>query len=388
MIQARFCCCVVLCTVLPTLAQQGRVIVTGLKQPVDIAFDPSEPTRCFIVEQGGTIRVVEDGVVRAEPFYSVDRANFTNRGWEQGLLGIALDPDFANNRRFYINYTGRRGTTHISRVTATDATHATPEREEVLLTIDQPYENHNGGCIRFGPDGMLYIGMGDGGAGGDPHGHGQRLDSLLGKLLRIDVTGEPEEGRKYSVPKDNPFVGNPEVRPEIWAYGLRNPWKFEFDSKGRVWIGDVGQNKFEWIHLQPEGSTGGENYGWNVLEGAEKFGGGSIPEGFESVRPVWVYSQRSNGGNGSVTGGFFYEGEAIPALAGRYIYADFMSGRTWSFKLGATGSADDVIELTPRFEDVFEERGRDLAISGFGRDAEGELYILDHKAGRLIKIVP
>lgn len=375
---------------LPAFAQRGEVVVEGLRLPVDMAFDPTDASRIYVVEQGGRIRVIESGTLRPEPFFEVKRTEFVDQGWEQGLLGLAFDPGYEQNRRFYINYTTRRGATRISRVTVPETGRPTPEHEEVLLTIDQPYANHNGGCIRFGPDGMLYIGMGDGGAAGDPHGHGQRLNSLLGKLLRIDVTGEPGEGKKYAVPEDNPFVGREGVRPEIWSYGLRNPWKFEFDSRGRMWIADVGQNKFEWIHLQREGSRGGENYGWNILEGEERFTGGPEPAAdFLPTLPVWVYTQRSNGGNGSVTGGFLYEGTKVEPLKGRYVYADFMSGRIWSFRLGSDGKADDVAEITSKFASLFADReARALTISGFGRDAEGELYMIDHKHGRVIKIVP
>jgi glucose/arabinose dehydrogenase len=394
-------CCVVLASVVVAaplaVAQRGEVVASGFQLPVDLVADPTDAGRFYVVEQKtGQIRVVEGGKVLAEPFMTVNKDDFLNRDWEQGLLGMALDPAYARNKRFYLNYSDKNGATHVSRFTATDARSADNKTEELILEIEQPFPNHNGGCVRFGPDGMLYIGMGDGGAGGDPHGNGQNLGALLGKILRIDVTGEPGDPAKqnYVVPPDNPFVGREGARPEVWAFGVRNPWRFSWDSLGRLWIGDVGQNRVEWVDLQPQGSRGGENYGWNVMEGPEEFV--SRPADQKSIRPdpasitppVWSYTQKSNGGNGSITGGFFYEGSKIPALKNRYICADFMSGRIWSFKVGATGKADDIVEHTSAFEPVFKETGAGTSISSFGRDGEGELYILDHKVGRIIKIVP
>jgi glucose/arabinose dehydrogenase len=379
------------------LAQRGEVLAAGFELPVDMAADPADPGRFYVVEQKtGRIRVVENGVVRREPFMEVNQKDFQNRGWEQGLLGIAFDPAYAQNMRLYLNYTAADGATRVSRFTATDPHTADPKTEALVIEIEQPYDNHNGGCIRFGPDGMLYIGMGDGGAGGDPHGNGQNLGTLLGKMLRIDVTSPPPDAaaQNYVVPADNPFVGREGARPEIWSYGVRNPWRFSWDSLGRMWIGDVGQNRIEWVSLQPERSKGGENYGWNVMEGPEEFA--SRPASQKNVQPdrstitlpIWSYTQRSNGGNGSITGGYFYEGEKIPALKNRYICADFMSGRIWSFKVDSNGKADDIVEHTSAFEPVFKDMGATVAISSFGRDLEGELYMLDHKAGRVIKIVP
>lgn len=378
----------------PAYAQQGRIIVEGLSKPLDFVADPAVPTRFYIVEQGGLVRVVEDGQLRPEPFFEVNREDFRDKGWEQGLLGMAFDPHYAANKRFYLNYTARDGATHISRFTAAGP-HAAAPGEELILRIKQPYENHNGGCIRFGPDGRLYIGMGDGGAAHDPQGHGQNLLSLLGKMLRLDVTTTPPEGHKY-LTSGNPFELQDNAQPEIWAYGLRNPWKFSFDSKGRMWIADVGQNRTEWVHLQKEGSKGGENYGWNVYEGPELFRQRPAaqkenhPDPGNVVMPVWSYAQRYNSPNrpvGSITGGYFYEGEKVPALKDRYICADFMTGRIWSFRLNAEGKGDDVTEHTDRFTAAYRD-GPDLTVSSFGRDLAGELYILDHKAGTIIEIVP
>ena len=235
--------------------------VTGLRQPVDMAQDPTNDARFLVVEKAGTVRAIEDGALVDGAVFEVNRDNFTDRNWEQGLLGIAFDPAYADNRRVYFNYTGNRGTTHISRYTASDDGTIDATTEEILLTYEQPYPNHNGGAIRFGPDGMLWIGTGDGGAANDPHGYGQKTDTLLGKMLRIDVTGEPDDGLKYAIPENNPFVGNDDFRPEIWAIGLRNPWRYEWDAEGNLWIADVGQNRFEEIHVEPQGSAGGLNYG-------------------------------------------------------------------------------------------------------------------------------
>ncbi|MBZ0173265.1 MAG: PQQ-dependent sugar dehydrogenase, partial [Phycisphaerales bacterium] len=245
----------------PAHAQRLEAWITGLDKPCDMAFDPTDDTRLFVVEQTGRVRIVEDGTLLDTPLIEADRDNFSTprSNWERGLLGIAIDPHFADTKRFYLYYTDKNGATVLSRFTAASATAAEWSTEQVLLRVEQPFGNHNGGCIRFGPDGMLYIGPGDGGSANDPHGAGQRLDTLLGKLLRLDVTAEPDEGLAYAIPKDNPFVGTENARPEIWALGLRNPWRFEFDSAGRLWIADVGQNRYEEVHLQPADSTGGEN---------------------------------------------------------------------------------------------------------------------------------
>ena len=259
--------------------------------------------------------------------------------------------------------------------------------------LKQPAGNHNGGCIRFGPEGYLYIGMGDGGSANDPWGNAQNLNAMLGKLLRIDVA-DASADRPYTIPANNPFAQRDDAKPEVWSYGLRNPWRFAFDSHGRIWIGDVGQNRQEWVHVQAEGSKGGENYGWNVMEGPEKFRARPAsqqdiqPDPASLVPPVWSYSQRSNNGqNGSITGGFFYEGTLVSALKDRYICTDFMSGRTWSFKL-KNGRADDVVEHTENLEPAFGDAGMALAISSFGIDNDNELYMIDHKSGRVFRIVP
>ncbi len=376
-------------------AQNFERFVSGLSKPVDMAPDPTDDTRFYIVEQGGTIRVVEDGTLRLSPFLTVDKDNFTARGWEQGLLGLALDPDYKNNGYFFVNYTGKGGTTYISRFKAMSPTKADPSSETVILTIEQPFGNHNGGGIVFGPDGYLYIGTGDGGAANDPFDYGQKLDTLLGKMLRIDVTGEPDEGKAYAVPEGNPFLDDDNALPEIWSYGLRNPWRYSFDSLGRMWIADVGQNRFEEIHLQAADSTGGENYGWKVMEGFAPFKPGRkkaddpkplTPDqhrqkGFEP--PIHAYRHNPTG---SITGGYFYEGDAVPSLSNRYIYAEFMLGGIWSFRL-KDGKVDDLAEHTDAFKTALTNASPVQRPSSFARDNHGELYLLDIKGGAIYKIV-
>ena len=369
-----------------------EVICEGLKKPVDFVSDPTHPKRFFILEQPGTIRVVQGGTLLPEPFWKVG-GDFTDRGWEQGLLGMALDPMYADNGFFYLNYSAADGATKIVRVTANSPTTTDLDSETLIMRIEQPFANHNGGCIRFGPDGMLYIGMGDGGSANDPMYLSQNPRSLLGKMLRIDVVGARDvDDKAYLIPADNPFVDDDEVLDEIWALGVRNPWKFTFDSLGRMWIADVGQNAREWVHLQPADSGGGENYGWASYEGDQelrlsdrlrrRFGERPAPEEF--VLPVFAYDHHPVA---SITGGYFYEGKAVDALKDRYICADFMSGRMWTFRLGADGKATDVEEVTKKYGTPWKGSQPAVEISSFGRDNEGEIYILDHSAGRLLKIV-
>lgn len=374
--------------------QSLKPFVSGLDKPVDFAADPTDDDRFYVVEQSGRVRVIENGELLKDPFFEVDRSNFDAGGWEQGLLGIALDPKFAENKRVYLNFTGKGGTTHIVRVTAQTPQKADAGPPTVILTYAQPWANHNGGSVRFGPDGMLWIGTGDGGAANDPQGNGQKLDTLLGKMLRIDVSGQPDEGKGYAVPKDNPFVGKEGALPEIWAYGLRNPWRYEFDSLGRMWIGDVGQNRYEEIHLQPSDSKGGENYGWKVMEGFGEFRPGGdrardprklTPEehaarGF--VAPIHAYRHDPDG---SITGGYFYEGDGVPTMKDRYIFAEFQRGRIWSFKL-EDGKATDLAEHTGMWTSALGGKTPLQRISSFGRDNAGELYVLDIREGRVWKM--
>lgn len=386
---------VLVAAVSSTSAQSFERFAGGFTKPVDFVPDPTSDTRFYVVEQTGTIRLVEDGETKLTPFFTAARNNFTDKNWEQGLLGLAFDPAYADNGFFYVNYTGKGGTTHISRFRAASPTATEPGSETIILTIDQPYGNHNGGDLEFGPDGMLYIGTGDGGAANDPHKAGQDLDTLLGKMLRIDVTGEPDEGKAYAIPPGNPFADAAGARPEIWAYGLRNPWRYSFDSKGRMWIGDVGQNRYEEIHLQPEGSKGGENYGWAIMEGSGPFVPGgekrNDPQPLEPAAheergleaPLWAYRHDPDG---SVTGGYFYEGDGVPALKNRYIFAEFQRGDIWSFRL-KDGKVDDLADHTDAFRSALGGQDIRQRVSSFGRGNDGELFVVDLKGGAIYRIV-
>lgn len=347
------------------VAQRLEPTVSGLRQPVVITN--AHDDRLFIVEQVGVIRVVVDGELQAEPF--LDIANRVGSGGERGLLGLAFPEDHATSGRFYVYYTDRQSDTAVSRfLVGSDPNRADPDSESILLTQSQPFSNHNGGQIAFGPDGYLYIGLGDGGSGGDPEGNGQNLDTFLGKLLRIDVSGDG-----YQVPSDNPFVGTAGVRPEIWAYGLRNPWRFSFDSEsGDLFIADVGQNAFEEVNLQPASSAGGENYGWKIMEANDCFQPRSGCDSSGLVLPIIAYPHGGQWGS-SISGGYVYRGSGVPSLNGSYVFADYVSGRIW------TAAADDGWNVELLVETGFN-------VSTFGQDAAGELYVADYGGGTIYRI--
>ncbi len=335
-------------------------IASGLENPVHITHANDGRDRLFIVEQPGRIRIFNADGLQPTPFLDIsDRVNCCG---ERGLLSIAFPPRFTTKGYFYVNYTNSTGNTVISRFSVSGSPDiADPASESLILTIDQPFPNHNGGQIAFGPDGMLYIGMGDGGGGGDPLGSGQNLSSLLGKLLRIDV----ESGiSPYAVPTNNPFATVANVRPEIWASGLRNPWRFSFDrDTGDLYIADVGQNQFEEINFQPAASPGGENYGWNILEGNHCF----QPTACDTsglVPPILEYDHSS--GDRSITGGHIYRGEIFPRMRGNYLFADFASGRLAGLRPSSSGFEATLL------------RDTGFAISSFGEDEQGELYLADY----------
>ena len=342
--------------------------VSGLSLPVDIAFLPNLPGTAYILQQEGRIAVAENGSMRAEPLLDLT-GTAVRGGNEQGLLGIALDPAFAENRYFYLNYTNRGGDTIIARYQAgPDFLIADPGSAKTLLKVNQPYANHNGGALEFGPDGYLYIALGDGGSANDPRGNGQNLDSLLGKILRIDVTGDP-----YTIPADNPYASSG-GRPEIWASGLRNPWKIAFDPvRGDLFIADVGQGSYEEINVYPYAAPGGFNFGWDYREGLHQFEG-TPPEGLVLAEPVAEYSHAEGGC--SVTGGYVYRGSALPDWQGVYLYADYCTGFIWG--LAPQGETWQTVKLF----------STDFITSGFGQDTAGEIYLLDHQAGRVMKLVP
>ena len=360
----------------PPLKVKTEIVAEGLVSPVFITAAPGDTTRLFVVEQGGTIMIIEDGVTLAQPF--LDLTDRVVTGGERGLLSMAFDPDFSENGRFYVNYTGAGNATFVSRfqVKSKNPNIALKKSERVILSIKQPYTNHNGGQLQFGPDGYLYIGMGDGGSGGDPLNNGQDLTSRLGAMLRIDVNELP-----YSIPSTNPFV-NPVTsgiiaHPEIWAYGLRNPWRFSFDREtGDLYIADVGQGLYEEINFQPAKSGAGWNYGWNILEGYHPYKiNGRSTAGL--VDPVHEY--RHVDGNCSVTGGYVYRGKAIKRLKGTYFFADYCSGRIWTFKYSG-GKKTAFIDRTNEMGGPFK------FIVSFGEDADGELYFCT-LGGTIYKIV-
>jgi hypothetical protein len=347
-------------------------VAAGLSFPLYLTSPPGD-SRLFIAEKGGAIRLVKDGALLPAPF--LDLTGKVSTGGEQGLLGLAFDPGYATNGRLVVHYTDPSGNTVVSafHVAAENADQADPTSETVLLAVQQPFSNHNGGQILFGPDGMLYIGLGDGGSEGDPAGRGQSLDDLLGDILRVDVSS----GTGYTVPPDNPFVGRGDARPEIWSYGLRNPWRFSFDpATGDLYIGDVGQNEWEEVDVvsAAQGAGRGANFGWNVMEGTHCYASPSCdPSAFTA--PVLEYSHRLGC---SVSGGYVYRGAAIPALQGHYFYADYCQGWVRTFRLqdGQAVEQHQWPTLAPGG-----------AVPSFGQDSNGELYVMSAE-GRVFRIVP
>jgi len=361
-----------------------EIIASGLQSPVQVTHAGDGSGRLFVVEQGGTIRVIKGGSVLTTPFLNI--SSLVSNAGEQGLLGLAFHPNYENNGYFYINYTRNNGDTVIARYTVSGGNPdlANPASVQTLMVIDQPYSNHNGGQLLFGPDGYLYIGMGDGGDGGDPQNRAQNLGTLLGKMLRIDVDSGPGNapdtgcdssflsGSGYTVPPTNPFANGPGGNcDEIWSLGLRNPWRFSFDrSTGDIYIGDVGQNQWEEISYQAVGTPGGINFGWRCREGAHNYNFGGNCGSLTLTDPIAEYDHSQ--GN-AVTGGFVYRGALYPALQGRYFYADFGSGRIWSiYKTGPNSWSAPAQELDTSF-----------LISAFGEDEQGELYVVDYSGGRI-----
>ncbi len=343
-------------------------IATGISRPTYLTH--AGDSRLFVVEQGGRIMILESRIILSDPFLDIgDRISSVRL--EQGLLSMAFHPNYPENGYFYVNYTDRNGDTTVSRfeTSASDSNHAEPDSEVVLLGVAQPFANHNGGQIQFGPDGLLYIGMGDGGSGGDPQGHGQNQQSLLGTLLRIDVDG----GQPYSIPADNPYALDDNRLGEIWATGLRNPWRFSFDRQtGDLFIADVGQSAWEEINFQSALSPGGQNYGWNILEGSHCFGQSNCDVS-GLVSPIAEYNHID--GNCTVTGGYVYRGSQFPDMRGNYLFADYCSGIMWSlFQLPDGSWVENQLLRT------------DLALSSFGEDKDGELYALDQINGAIFQL--
>ena len=348
-------------------------VAAGFTRPLYATHAADGSNRLFLVEQVGLIWILKDGARTTGPFLDISSlispGAITNRFTEQGLLGLAFHPDYQSNGAFFVNYTDLQGSTVVARyhVDAENPDIADATSGEILFRLSQPYANHNGGHIEFGPDGYLYIALGDGGSANDPLGAGQNRQLLLGSILRIDVDG----AAPYAIPPDNPFVGDASARDEIWAYGLRNVWRFTFDrATGDMYMADVGQNQWEEINFQPADSAGGENYGWNVWEGKHIFAGGSAPN---HVPPIYEYSHSFGC---SVTGGNVYRGEAIAELEAVYLFGDWCSGRIW----GAWRDHEMAWHA-----DQLMNTG--LPISSFGEDEAGEVYVIDY-GGALYRFDP
>lgn len=338
----------------------------GLIQPTDVQSAGDGSGRLFVAERGGTIRIVRNGAVLAVPFLDISSL-VTTSGSEQGLLGIAFPPSFSSSRRFYVNYTRvSDGATVVARytVSSSNTDRADPTTARVIFTQPQPYSNHNGGQITFGPDGFLYIGMGDGGSGGDPQGNAQNSGVLLGKLLRIDTEGGAST---YAIPAGNPY-GN-----EVWALGLRNPWKFSFDrGSDALYIADVGQDSYEEVNYVSSYATAGVNYGWNIMEGSHCYGADSCNRSGLTL-PVKEYE--NSGDDCSVTGGYVYRGNVYSSMRGFYFFGDYCSGRIRAIKREDSEWQSSVLMDTS------------LNISTFGLDEQGELYVAGYSTGNLYRIV-
>jgi len=339
----------------------------GLDRPTSITNAGDGSNRLFVTEQKGRIIVLKDFTIQKASF--LDITNRVSCCGERGLLSVVFPKGYAKKRYFYVNYTDRSGDTVVARYRLTSGPDAAdPKSEEIILTVKQPFANHNGGQLAFGPDGFLYIGMGDGGSGGDPHGYAQDPGSQLGKMLRIDV----ESGVKpYALPPGNPSLNRTGYRPEIWALGLRNPWRFSFDPKtGDLYIADVGQNRHEEVDVQPVESKGGENYGWNIMEGMHCFKTPSCDKAGLTM-PVVEYGHDKGC---SVTGGMVYRATEHPALQGTYLYSDFCSGRIWGLRRKTDGWQHAELMNSGR------------AVSAFGVDEQGYIYLTDYNEGALYKI--
>ncbi len=345
------------------------VVAGGLSDPLLITSPPGD-ARLFVLERPGRIRILAAGGLRARPF--LDLRDLVNSGTaEQGLLGLAFAPDYATSRRFYVNYTDVNGNTRVVRyLVSSDPDSADAGSAEVILAVDQPYANHNGGMLVFGSDRMLYVGLGDGGGGGDPSGNGQNTGVLLGKILRLDVSG----ANGYASPPDNPFAGS--ARPEIWAYGLRNPWRFSFDrANGDLYIADVGQNQYEEVDVAPAASGAGKglNFGWNRMEGLHCYSPATGCDTSGLTLPVLEYDHQQGC---AIIGGYVYRGSAIPGLRGHYLYADYCSKWVRSFRWSGGKVTQPTSWATLGSQPL-----------SFGEDAAGELYI-GLQSGEVVRVEP
>jgi len=338
-------------------------IASGFTKPVFLTHANDETGRLFVVEQAGRILILKDGVINPTPFLDIISIVGSDAN-EQGLLSVAFHPNYPSNGYFFVNYTNRQGDTVIARYNVSDNPDiADPNSEKILMTIGQPHANHNGGQVAFGPDGYLYIGMGDGGAANDPQNRAQDLSTLLGKILRIDI----DNGDPYGVPETNPFVSNESARPEIWSYGWRNPWRFSFDiNTDDLYIADVGQNQYEEVDVELAGTEAGQNYGWRLMEGLHCFRPADCdPAALGLVLPVAEYD---HGLGCSITGGYIYRGTQFPTLEGVYLYGDYCSGIIWGIRYETDGNWSKA-----QFMQSSEN------ISSFGQDESGEVYLVAHQ---------
>jgi glucose/arabinose dehydrogenase len=343
-------------------------VSSGFRQPLFVTAAPDGSGRLFVVEQGGTIRIAQNGQVLSQPF--LDISSLVIAGGERGLLGMAFHPRYAENGLLFVYYTARgNGDNTVARYRVSgDANRADPASARVLLSIADFASNHNAGMLAFGPDGYLYVGTGDGGGANDPQRNGQNRAAFLGKMLRLDV----DNGDPYGIPRDNPFVGQGGIRPEIWAVGLRNPWRYSFDrATGDLWIADVGQNAWEEINVQPAGSRGGENYGWSIMEGRHCLRGSSCEQDGLTM-PNAEYRNDGRSGDCSITGGYVYRGTSQPKLVGAYFLADFCSGRIYT--MPHDGSS------------LWMRRDWSANITSFGEGEDGELYLVTIN-GRLYQVL-
>ena len=347
-------------------------VIDGLDRPVFVTHAGDSSGRLFIVEKGGTVRILRDGLLQPEPFLDITE-QVSSSGNEQGLLGLAFAPTYAQRGWLFVNYTGLGGDTIVERyrVSASDPDRVDPISASTVITLEDPARNHNGGMLAFGPDGQLWIGLGDGGGARDQYGNGQNPQTLLGKMLRLDVTTDPSQ--PYLIPPDNPWVAadwnGADVRDEIWAIGLRNPWRYSFDRQsGDLWIADVGQNQYEEVNYIPAGHPGGLNFGWPLMEG-QHCTSGQTCDRQDFYLPVAEYD---HSGHCSVTGGYVYRGSQFPELQGLYFYGDYCSGVIWAMWPDGQGGWNNGQLLDS-----------DGTISSFGEDEAGELYVTDLSKGTL-----
>ncbi len=352
----------------PEISLGVQEVAAGFSNPLFVISPPGD-SRLFVVEQDGRIKIIKNGQVLSTPF--LDITSRISSGGERGLLSVAFHPSYATNGFLYVNFTDPAGNTRVERFTvSSNPDIANASSSKLILTVTQPFGNHNGGLNVFGPDGMLYIGLGDGGSGGDPQGNGQKLSTLLGKILRIDV----DHGDPYAIPADNPFVGRSGALGEIWAYGLRNPWRFAFDKLGGLlYVADVGQDRFEEVDVVPS-NTAGVNYGWNIMEGSTCFVTTSCNQAGLEL-PALVYDHSN--GECSITGGYVYRGSIITDLIGHYFYSDYCAGFLKSFRY-QNGRATEQRTYTI---------GNVGSITSFGQDASGELYMTSSN-GKVYRIIP